>query len=91
MPVIDIDNKIVIGFDQKTIEGLLGLGRRRYAYKNFNRNLMYDLIIIGGGPGGVAAGVYAARKKIKTALVTDSFGGQSLVSQWHRKLDRHEI
>jgi alkyl hydroperoxide reductase subunit F len=41
---------------------------------------MYDLVIIGGGPGGVAAGVYAARKKIKTALVTDSFGGQSLVS-----------
>jgi alkyl hydroperoxide reductase subunit F len=41
---------------------------------------MYDLIIIGGGPGGVAAGVYAARKKMKTALVTDTFGGQSLVS-----------
>src|SRR5579872_1656966 len=41
---------------------------------------MYDLIIIGGGPGGVAAGVYAARKKIKTLLITDSFGGQSLTS-----------
>jgi alkyl hydroperoxide reductase subunit F len=41
---------------------------------------MYDLIIIGGGPGGVAAGVYAARKKMKTLLITDSFGGQSLVS-----------
>ena len=41
---------------------------------------MYELIIVGGGPGGVAAGVYAARKKIKTALITDSFGGQSIVS-----------
>lgn len=41
---------------------------------------MYDLTIIGGGPGGVAAGIYAARKKIKTALITDTFGGQSLVS-----------
>lgn len=41
---------------------------------------MYDLIIVGGGPGGVAAGVYAARKKIRTLLVTDSFGGQSLTS-----------
>jgi alkyl hydroperoxide reductase subunit F len=41
---------------------------------------MYDLIIIGGGPGGVAAGIYAARKKMKTALITDTFGGQSLVS-----------
>ncbi len=41
---------------------------------------MFDLIIIGGGPGGVAAGIYAARKKLKTLLVTDFFGGQSLVS-----------
>lgn len=41
---------------------------------------MYDLIIIGGGPAGAAAGVYAARKKIKTVLVTDTFGGQSIVS-----------
>lgn len=41
---------------------------------------MYDLIIVGGGPGGVAAGVYAARKKIKTILFAKSFGGQSVVS-----------
>ncbi len=42
--------------------------------------MVYDLVIIGGGPGGVAAGVYAARKKIKSVLITDTFGGQSLVS-----------
>lgn len=41
---------------------------------------MYELIIIGGGPAGAAAGVYAARKKIKTILITESFGGQSIVS-----------
>lgn len=41
---------------------------------------MYDLIIAGGGPAGVAGGVYAARKKMKTLLITESFGGQSLVS-----------
>ncbi|HTY39796.1 MAG TPA: FAD-dependent oxidoreductase [Candidatus Paceibacterota bacterium] len=41
---------------------------------------MYDLIIVGGGPGGVAAGVYAARKKLKAVLVTESFGGQSITS-----------
>lgn len=41
---------------------------------------MYDLIIVGGGPGGVSAGIYAARKKIKSLLLTDSFGGQSIVS-----------
>ncbi len=42
---------------------------------------MYDLIIIGGGPAGSAAGVYAARKKLKTLLLTDEFGGQSKVSE----------
>ena len=41
---------------------------------------MYDLIIIGGGPAGAAAGVYAGRKKMKTLLITESFGGQSIVS-----------
>ena len=42
--------------------------------------MLYDVIIIGGGPAGAAAAVYAARKKLKTLLITDSFGGQSLVS-----------
>ena len=41
----------------------------------------YDLIIIGGGPAGAGAGVYAARKRLKTAIITDEFGGQSKVSE----------
>lgn len=41
---------------------------------------MYDVIIIGGGPAGAAAAVYTARKKLKTLLITESFGGQSIVS-----------
>jgi alkyl hydroperoxide reductase subunit F len=41
---------------------------------------MYDLLIIGGGPGGVSAGVYASRKQLKTVFVTEEWGGQSVVS-----------
>jgi alkyl hydroperoxide reductase subunit F len=41
---------------------------------------IFDLAIIGGGPGGVAAGVYSARKKIKAILITECFRGQSAVS-----------
>lgn len=41
---------------------------------------MYDVIIIGGGPAGSAAAVYTARKRLKTLLITDTFGGQSIVS-----------
>lgn len=40
----------------------------------------YELIIIGGGPAGSAAAVYAARKQIKTLLIAKEFGGQSSVS-----------
>lgn len=41
---------------------------------------MYDLAIIGGGPAGVAAGVYAARKRLKSIFITKDFEGQSTVS-----------
>ncbi len=41
---------------------------------------MHDFLIIGGGPAAVAAGVYAARKKLKTILITEEWGGQSVVS-----------
>lgn len=42
--------------------------------------MLYDLIIIGGGPAGAAAAVYAARKRLRTLLLTESIGGQSIVS-----------
>lgn len=42
--------------------------------------MIYDVIIVGGGPAGCAAAVYTARKKLKTLLITESFGGQSIVS-----------
>lgn len=42
--------------------------------------MTYDLVIIGGGPAGVSAGVYASRKKLRTVFITESFGGQSIVS-----------
>jgi len=41
---------------------------------------IYDLIIIGGGPAGAAAGVYAARKRLKTLIIAETFAGQSTAS-----------
>lgn len=41
---------------------------------------MYDLIIVGGGPAGIAGGVYASRKRLRTLFVTKDWGGQSTVS-----------
>lgn len=43
--------------------------------------MIYDLIILGGGPAGAAGAVYAARKRLNTLFITYEFGGQSIVSE----------
>ncbi len=53
----------------------------------WHHNFMnYDLVIIGGGPAGITAGIYAARKKIKTLIIAKDFQGQAgkaaIVENW---------
>ncbi|WP_067727574.1 alkyl hydroperoxide reductase subunit F [Oceanobacillus damuensis] len=38
----------------------------------------YDVLVVGGGPGGASAAIYAARKGIRTGIVAERFGGQIL-------------
>lgn len=47
---------------------------------------MFDLTVIGGGPAGMTAVVYAARKKLNTLLVTQDIGGQVL---WTRDIQNY--
>lgn len=44
-----------------------------------NENI-FDLIIVGGGPAGASAAIYAARKRLKAILILKEWGGQSIVS-----------
>jgi len=39
---------------------------------------VFDVLIVGGGPAGAAAAIYAARKGIKTGVLAERFGGQVL-------------
>lgn len=43
---------------------------------HINAKAPFDVLVIGGGPAGSAAAVYAARKGIRTGVVADRFGGQ---------------
>ncbi len=38
----------------------------------------FDMLVVGGGPAGASAAIYAARKGIRTGIVADRFGGQIL-------------
>jgi thioredoxin reductase len=52
---------------------------------------MYDLIIIGGGPSGLTAAVYALRKRLNVLLVSQDLGGKT---NWHLQipnLDHHLV
>ena len=41
----------------------------------------YDVIIVGGGPAGLTAGIYAARRNLKTLIITMTVGGQVLLPE----------
>ena len=43
-----------------------------------NAKAPFDVLIVGGGPAGASAAIYAARKGIRTGVVTERFGGQVL-------------
>ncbi|MDD5502891.1 MAG: FAD-dependent oxidoreductase [Candidatus Thermoplasmatota archaeon] len=70
VPVTDVDGRIIIGFDRRVFMEELGL-----APKGGQRK--YDLVIVGAGPAGITASIYASRKKMDFVLITKDIGGQT--------------
>ncbi|MFC3913704.1 alkyl hydroperoxide reductase subunit F [Pseudaeromonas sharmana] len=58
------------------IVGKLDSGAAERKTAELSQKAPYDMLIVGGGPAGAAAAIYAARKGIRTGLVAERFGGQ---------------
>lgn len=77
LPQILIGDKPVGGYDDLVgLEASGELSQRLELTEQGAVSILYDVIIIGGGPAGLSAAVYAARKVLKTLLVTRDIGGQ---------------
>jgi alkyl hydroperoxide reductase subunit F len=80
VPTVFLDGE---QFDQgrMTLEQIvakLDTGTARRAAERIEAMEPFDVLVVGGGPAGAAAAIYAARKGIRTGIVSERFGGQVL-------------
>ena len=77
LPQILIDDEPAGGYsDIVNLEATGALRQRLGLEEPESVAPLYDVIIIGGGPAGLSAAIYAARKVLKTLIVTKDIGGQ---------------
>jgi len=71
VPVIVVDDEVIVGFDAPRLNELFG---------ESVVDDVHDVLIVGAGPAGLTAGVYCARKMLKTIIISENIGGQALES-----------
>ncbi|HON80761.1 MAG TPA: FAD-dependent oxidoreductase [Methanoregulaceae archaeon] len=71
VPVVTVDGEVIVGFDAQRLNELFGEEKVPE---------LYDVLIIGAGPAGLTAGVYCARKLLKTLVISENIGGQAVES-----------
>ncbi len=80
VPSIFVNGK-AFGQGRMTIEEILAkldTGAAARAAEELAKKAPFDVLVVGGGPAGAAAAIYAARKGIRTGIVAERFGGQVL-------------
>jgi NADH-dependent peroxiredoxin subunit F len=71
VPVIVVDDEVIVGFDSQRLNELFG---------DTTTGDTFDILIVGAGPAGLTAGVYCARKMLRTVIISENIGGQALES-----------
>lgn len=71
VPVTVVDGEVIVGFD---------VARFRELFETGKAPDIYDVLIIGGGPAGLTAAMYASRKMLSVLVLTENIGGQALES-----------
>ncbi|MGV3655194.1 MAG: alkyl hydroperoxide reductase subunit F [Noviherbaspirillum sp.] len=74
-------NGETFGQGRMTVEEILArldTGAAEREAEKISQKDVFDVLVVGGGPGGAAAAIYAARKGIRTGVVAERFGGQVL-------------
>lgn len=64
--------------DAKEILAKIDTGAANRDAEKMSAKDAFDVLVVGGGPAGAAAAIYAARKGIRTAIAAERFGGQVL-------------
>lgn len=75
VPAIFKDGNFFEGGKQ-SMDNLLDLLGSEKDTSHFENKGIFDVLVVGGGPAAATAGIYAARKGLKTGILADEFGGQ---------------
>ena len=76
VPQILIDGEAIGGYAELVEMHINGKLAAKLGDVTAHISEIYDTIIIGGGPSGLSAGIYTARKVLKTLLISKNIGGQ---------------
>ncbi|MBC7208930.1 MAG: thioredoxin family protein, partial [Methyloversatilis sp.] len=78
VPMVFLNGEL-FGAGRMTLEEIVGkvdTGAAKRDAEKMSAKAPFDVLVVGGGPAGSAAAIYAARKGIRTGVVAERFGGQ---------------
>ena len=83
VPTIHLDGSF-FSQGRKTVEEIIAkidTGVVAREAEKISAKQTFDVLVVGGGPAGAAAAIYAARKGVRTGVIAERFGGQVLDTQ----------